>query len=67
MAIRATTVAQDKDLAILLRDQAEISIDIDAVYILEWVRDNFAPDQVFDEDELARWAKDNDYYKEEWS
>lgn len=65
MAIRATTVAQDKDLAILLQDQAEISIDIDATYLLEWVRDNFTPDQVFDDDKLERWAEDNDYFKED--
>lgn len=63
MAITATTVAQDKDLAILLRDQAEISIDIDATYILEWINENFEPDQVFDIHKLAAWAVENGYEK----
>lgn len=63
MAIRATTVAQDKDLASLLEDEATISIDIDATCILDWINENFEPDQVFDIHKLAAWAVENGYEK----
>lgn len=33
--------------------------------VLDWVQANFAPDEVFSEDDLKLWAKDNDYVKED--
>jgi len=39
------------------------AINIDADVILDWVEDNFVPEEVFDTDKLERWANDNDYHQ----
>jgi hypothetical protein len=31
---------------------------------VEWIRDHMHPEDIFDEDELADWAKENGYVKE---
>lgn len=59
MTVRSTSVAQDKSLAGLIQDDATITIEMDATKVLEWVADNFEPDEVFDDDKLAKWAADN--------
>lgn len=28
--------------------------------VMDWVRENYTPDEVFDEDALAEWAEEND-------
>lgn len=33
--------------------------------VLDWVRDNYTPDEVFDEDVLMEWAEENGYVLEE--
>lgn len=47
---RITTTAEDNAFGREFLDQ-----------ILEYVSANFSPDDVFDEDVLAQWAKDNGY------
>lgn len=64
MAIRSTSIAQDKSLAVLIQDSATIAIDMDATSVLEWVADNFEPDEVFDDDKLVQWAEDSGYIKD---
>ena len=34
---------------------------IDSSFVLDWVRDNFTPDEIFSSKELEQWAKDNGY------
>jgi hypothetical protein len=33
--------------------------------ILEWVRENLAPDEVFKSSELSEWARENGFVSEE--
>lgn len=32
--------------------------------VLDWIRDNLEPDDVFTEKDLDRWAESNDYKKD---
>lgn len=64
MAIRSTSIAQDKSLAVLIQDSATIAIDMDATSVLEWVAGNFEPDEVFDDEALARWAAGKGYVED---
>ena len=34
---------------------------IDSSFVLDWVRDNFTPEEIFSSKELEQWAKDNGY------
>lgn len=51
------------------RLSSQVSIDIDlhdiSDEIVEFVKKNFTPDQVFDHDDLESWADDNGYIKED--
>lgn len=39
----------------------EASIEIDDSVVKEYVKDNFVPDEIFDDDELRSWALDNGF------
>jgi hypothetical protein len=41
------------------------SVEIKNDYIKKYVKDNYDPTAIFDESDLAVWAKDNGYIKEE--
>lgn len=65
-----TTGSQDRDFADRLFEQVS-SNDIlnaikdlfhrDASWALDWVRENFTPDEIFSSKELAQWAETNGY------
>ena len=40
-------------------------LNIDARVVLDWVEDNFLPEEIFSEEALARWADENDYKQAE--
>ena len=55
-----TTQTQDADF--LARLQEELEIDLgDCDWVLDWVRDNFTPDEVFSREQLDAWAESVGY------
>ena len=49
----------------------DVMIDIERTFerdatetVLDWVEDNFSPDEVFEKDALDEWAEKNGYTKE---
>lgn len=34
-------------------------------HVVEWVRDNYKVDEVFDDDAITEWAEENDYIHED--
>lgn len=65
MAI-TTRFIDDNALAELISTKASFQVNtIDASDVLEWVNETFDPEDVFDEDKLAAWAENNDYFKDE--
>jgi hypothetical protein len=63
--IKTTTSSEDLDAIKVLKDCLQIDLSINAIEIVEWVRQTFHVDDVFPEEELEQWAKDNGYVKEE--
>jgi hypothetical protein len=57
---RATSSQEDKDFGELLKESVDFS-GMDASWVLEWVADNFAPEEVFEDSVLEAWAEDNGY------
>jgi len=37
---------------------------IDDIYIIEYIRDNFIPDQIFSTNQLEDWAEENGWVKD---
>ena len=67
-----TTAKQDAKMRYLMIRQLEQSEVIDNIvdnfagdtnWIIDWVVDNFDPEDVFSVDALEEWAKDNDWTK----
>jgi hypothetical protein len=65
-----TTGSQDRDFNYLLFGQFSPNTIFDALrdlflidssFVLDWVRDNFTPEEIFSSKELEQWAKDNGY------
>ena len=54
-----TTRAHDLDVTKRILE----NVEFDAADILDWVRENFAPDEVFEDDELEEWAENADYVR----
>lgn len=54
-----TTMSQDKEFIKALLE----NISIDASFVLDWVSDNFIPEEVFEICYLEEWAEDNGYIK----
>ena len=59
---RQTSALEDISFRELLRDNLE-TLEIDATGILDWVRENFLPEDIFDKEELAEWADDNNFVR----
>lgn len=67
-----TTSRQDKDFQDRLFEKVEDGIRdairnilaIDASWVLDWVQFNFSPSDVFNVEELKRWAEQNGYQQE---
>ena len=57
---RQTSALEDISFRELLRDNLE-ALEIDATGILDWVRENFLPEDIFDKEELAEWAESNGF------
>jgi len=38
---------------------------IDATFVLAWVASNFEPEDIFDHNDLSRWALNNGFTEEE--
>jgi len=38
-------------------------IDVDVNLLLDWVEQNFMPEEVFDDGELDEWAENHDYHQ----
>jgi hypothetical protein len=53
-----TTREQDKKFAQLIFGEDKLADAID------WIRDNMNPSDVFSEDALEDWARDNEFVKE---
>lgn len=59
---KSTTHREDLDMATEILNRISIEdISIDAGYILEFVNENYVPEEVFDEDKLREWAIDHDF------
>lgn len=63
--ITRTIGTDDEDAARMLKDTLQLEFSMDAMNLVRWVRDTFYPEDVFPEDELETWAKDNGWVKEE--
>jgi hypothetical protein len=48
-----------------LKALVTVSFGIDSDEVVSWVRDNYAPDDVFQQRDLDAWAEENDYIKKE--
>lgn len=59
----STNSNQDKEFTRLLRENLGFE-QIDATFVVEWVSDTFAPEEVFSNEELADWATAHGYIKE---
>ena len=57
---RETSALEDISFRELLRDELE-ALEMDATGILDWVGENFLPEDVFDNDSLAEWAEFNGF------
>lgn len=60
---RATTYQEDKNFKELVKSQIYFADGAD--WVLEWVSDNFDPEDVFVPAALIAWAMDNGFVKEE--
>jgi hypothetical protein len=70
MSTRQTNGYEDRDLAQLIADNAKIElrnvlVTIDGTLLLDWVSRNMEPEDIFDEKQIAAWAKYNGYVKAE--
>lgn len=54
-----TTSKQDQEFIEALSE----NMNIDASFVLDWVGDNFMPEDVFDIHFLEKWAENNGYIK----
>lgn len=63
----STTKLQDAGLVKLLLKEMTIDLDasFDASLVVDWVADNFAPEEVYGEAALKHWAWDNGFVEEE--
>ena len=57
---RRTSALEDISFRELLRDNLE-TLEIDATGILDWVGENFLPEDIFDNEKLAEWAESNGF------
>jgi len=60
---RATTFKEDMDFAKRLAEAVCDSITAD--FVLSWVAENFDPGDVYDEYDLIRWVRDNDFARKD--
>lgn len=56
---RRTSQIEDKSFRDLLFDNMDF--ELDASVVLDWVMENFLPEDVFSNDELVEWAYDNNF------
>lgn len=56
-----TSIRQDKAFLDLISDQIGTGF---LEIVLEYVANNFQPDEIFNEDILENWARANDFVKE---
>ena len=59
---RQTSSIEDKNFKDMLFESAEF--DFDALRVLDWVEEYFLPEDVFSNEELAAWASDNDFMRD---
>lgn len=64
MAIH-TNYSQDQAMAKELEQIVDISIQLDATKVLDYVRENYKPEEVFEIDQLEDWAESNEYVRAE--
>ena len=60
MTVKQTTSQQDRNFI----EQFVREINLDTLFILDWVTDNFDPEDVFENDQLEDWALDNGFVRE---
>lgn len=53
-----TTTAMDANFEALVKERIDLG---DASWVLDWINENFTPEDVFDRDTLDKWASDNDW------
>ena len=61
--MKYTSSNQDRSFRSLLIDQLNLDQQYD--WILEWIAEEFNPDDIFDNERLNEWAIENGYIKEE--
>lgn len=62
-----TTHKQDTELSSLVWNEVIENLKaplLNADFVLDWVRDNFSPGEVFPESELQTWALNNGFMEE---
>jgi len=57
-----TTSREDKDFEVLVKERIDLG---DATWVIEWVYDNFQPEDIFGRDTLETWALDNGFVEGE--
>ena len=60
-----TTSQQDRDFVEHVLEIVKESLAGDQSWVLDWVAQNFGPDDVFGDLDLSTWAKENGYILEE--
>ena len=61
---KVTTLTEDQAFGELLKEQVDLSFVMDAGVVIDWVRDNFAPEDVYEVSDLADWAEGNGFVEQ---
>ena len=57
---KRTSTHEDADVEKFVADEF---LSIDCGTLLQYIQDNFNPDEIFDKGELDEWAEENGYVK----
>lgn len=57
-----TTSREDGEFESLIKERIDLG---DASWVLDWIAENFEPEDVYSRDNLANWAIENGFIEEE--
>lgn len=61
---RTSSRSEDMKFTQELKENFEFA-ELDCTWVLQWVQENFDPGDIFDEEELTRWAMENGFERSE--
>jgi hypothetical protein len=62
-----STARQDQSFAAMINDHVEVTTTVSKSaleFAIEWISNEFEPDDLFTEKQLSSWAESNGYVKE---